>query len=165
MLLADEHATRALGAWIASALRPGMSIHLVGELGAGKTTLARGLIAALGFEGKVKSPTYTLVEPYFDSRLTLYHFDLYRFRDPEEWLDAGFREYFNERSICLVEWPERAASLLPAPDLVVRLSIAPTGGRTAEVEPGSEQGRQCLNALAPFGSATCSEGTSPRSSA
>lgn len=151
--LPDEAATRALGARIAAVLHAGMSLHLVGELGAGKTTLARGLIGALGFPGKVKSPTYTLVEPYADSKLSLYHFDLYRFRDPAEWLDADFRECFNERSICLVEWPERAAALLPRPDLVVRLAIPPQGGRTATLEAGTQAGRQCLTSLSPTSSA------------
>ena len=123
-------------------------MHLSGDLGAGKTTLARGVIQALGFPGKVKSPSYTLVEPYIDSRLTLYHFDFFRFRDAREWQDAGFRECFNERAICLVEWPEKAEALLPPPDLRIRLDIPATGGRGATLEPDTEAGRWCLNALA-----------------
>jgi tRNA threonylcarbamoyladenosine biosynthesis protein TsaE len=146
--LPDEAATLALGAHLGAVVEPGMSIHLCGELGTGKTTLARGLIRACGFASKVKSPTYTLVEPYEGSRLTLYHFDLFRFRDPEEWNDAGLRECFNERSICIVEWPERAAGLLPPADIRVALSAPAGGGRTASVEAGSEVGRQCLTALA-----------------
>ena len=123
--LPDEQATRRFGARLAAVLQPGMSVHLSGDLGSGKTTLARGVLRALGFAGKVKSPTYTLVEPYIDSRLTLYHFDFFRFREPGEWRDAGFRECFNERSICLVEWPEKAAGLLPAPDLHDRAWLRP----------------------------------------
>jgi tRNA threonylcarbamoyladenosine biosynthesis protein TsaE len=126
-----------------------MSVHLSGDLGSGKTTLARGLIQALGFSGRVKSPSYTLVEPYEDSRLSLYHFDLFRFNDSEEWRDAGFRECFNERSICLVEWPERAAGLLPPADLRVVLTTPDTGGRDAAIHADTERGRQCVTALAP----------------
>lgn len=146
--LADEAATRALGGRLAACLEPGMSVHLSGDLGAGKTTLARGLIQALGFAGKVKSPTYTLVEPYEDSRLSLYHLDLFRFRDPEEWRDAGLDECFNARSICLVEWPERAAGLLPPADLRVRLAAPSGGGRDATIDASTPRGQRCLTALA-----------------
>jgi tRNA threonylcarbamoyladenosine biosynthesis protein TsaE len=145
--LPDERATRALGARLAALVHPGMSVHLSGELGSGKTTLARGLIQALGFAGKVKSPSYTLVEPYEDSRLSLYHFDLFRFHDPEEWRDAGFRELFNERSICLVEWPERAANLLLPADLRIVLSAPAGGGRDVAIQANTEEGRRCLTAL------------------
>ncbi len=148
--LPDEAATRALGARIAAVLEPGMSVHLCGDLGSGKTTLARGLIQALGFTGRVKSPSYTLVEPYEDSRLSLYHFDLFRFHDPAEWQDAGFRECFNERSICLVEWPERAAERLPPPDVRIRLAAPPHGGRDAAIDAETNRGRRCLTALAPL---------------
>lgn len=147
--LPDEAATRALGARLAAALAPGMSVHLSGDLGSGKTTLARGVIQALGLAGRVKSPSYTLVEPYEDSRLILYHFDLFRFHDADEWHDAGFRECFNERSICLVEWPERAAGLLPPPDVRIRLVAPPGGGRDAVLDAHTERGRTCLSALAP----------------
>ena len=146
--LPDERATRRLGERLAALLQPGVSIELSGDLGSGKTTLARGVIGQLGFAGKVKSPTYTLVEPYIDSRLTLYHFDLFRFREPGEWRDAGFRECFNEQSICLVEWPEKAAGLLPPADLRIRLATPPAGGRDATLEAETETGRACLTALA-----------------
>jgi tRNA threonylcarbamoyladenosine biosynthesis protein TsaE len=145
--LPDEAATLALGASLAPALRPGMSIHLCGELGAGKTTLARGLIRALGYEGKVKSPTYSLVELYTVSRLHLYHFDFYRFNDPKAWEDSGFREHFNEASVCLVEWPEKAGAALPQPDLRITLTPAPSG-RDVKLEPFSEAGRKCLTSVA-----------------
>ncbi len=146
--LPDEAATRRLGGQLGALLAPGMSVHLSGDLGSGKTTLARGVLRGRGFEGKVKSPTYTLVEPYMDSRLTLYHFDLFRFRDSGEWREAGLAECFSERSICLVEWPEKAAGLLPAPDLRILLATPPAGGRAATLEADTESGRTCLTELA-----------------
>ncbi|MCX7185512.1 MAG: tRNA (adenosine(37)-N6)-threonylcarbamoyltransferase complex ATPase subunit type 1 TsaE [Nitrosospira sp.] len=141
--LVDEAATLALGAEIAAVLHPGLIVFLRGNLGAGKTTLARGILRGLGYEGKVKSPTYNLVELYKISRLYFYHFDFYRFNDPIEWEDAGFREYFNAESICLVEWPEKARGLLPAADLEILLGITETG-RNVEIQAGTEAGRQCL---------------------
>ena len=146
--LPDERATQALGERLAATLLPGTSIYLSGDLGAGKTTLARGIIQALGFPEQVKSPSYALVEPYTNSRLTLYHFDFFRFIDPSEWQDAGFRECFGADAICLVEWPEKAAGLLPPPDLRIRLAIPPSGGRDAVVEADTESGRWCLSELA-----------------
>ena len=104
-------------------------IYLSGELGSGKTTLVRGLLRALGYEGRVKSPTYTLVELYSVSRLNLYHFDFYRFKNRAEWLSSGFRDYFNPESVCVVEWPERAGDLLPPADLGIRLEISGLGRR------------------------------------
>jgi tRNA threonylcarbamoyladenosine biosynthesis protein TsaE len=119
--LPDEAATLALGAHLSNGALPGRVIHLRGDLGAGKTTLTRGLLRAMGYAGRVRSPTYTLVEPYPLSRLHLYHFDFYRFQDRTEWLSSGFRDYFNPESLCVVEWPERAEDLLPPPDLEVAL--------------------------------------------
>ena len=144
--LSDEAATMALGARLAEALHGGLAIWLKGNLGAGKTTLVRGLLRGLGYEGKVKSPTYTLVEPYVISGLYLYHFDLYRFVDPEEWEAAGFRDYFNSESVCLIEWPEKAGDLLPPAD--IEIALEPSGaGRTATLTARTELGKQCLNAL------------------
>lgn len=145
--LANEAATRVLGGRLALALRPGMSVWLSGGLGAGKTTLVRGLLRALNFAGRVKSPTFSLVELYSFSSFNLYHFDLYRLADPVEWEEAGFRECFDDRSICLVEWPERAAGCLPEPDLMIRLEFA-GDGRTATLEGRTEAGRRCLGRLA-----------------
>ena len=127
MHLADEQATLKLGGHLAGYLSPGLTIFLIGDLGAGKTTLVRGLLRGLGFEGRVKSPTYTLVESYSVSSLYLYHFDLYRFKYEQEWLDAGFDEIFDGRNIGLVEWPERAMSLLPSADVEVNLSLDGAG--------------------------------------
>ena len=141
--LPDEGATLALGAAVGRALEPGLVIYLRGELGAGKTTLARGLLRALGHPGAVKSPTYTLVEVYEVSRLHLHHFDFYRFRDPREWIDAGFRESFNGRTVSLIEWPERAAGHLPPADLQIALALLGTG-RSAELTSSTTAGQKCL---------------------
>jgi tRNA threonylcarbamoyladenosine biosynthesis protein TsaE len=120
--LPSEAATLRLGEALAAGASNGRVLYLRGELGSGKTTLARGLIRALGHPGRVKSPTYTLLEPYSLLRLNLYHFDFYRFRNPSEWLSSGFREHFNPQSLCIVEWPERAGDLITPPDLEIQLS-------------------------------------------
>lgn len=146
--LADEAATLAFGAKLAQAIHPGLTIFLHGDLGAGKTTLVRGLLHGLGYVGKVKSPTYTLVEPYemLDARATplnVYHFDLYRFNYEEEWEAAGFRDFFNADSVCLIEWPEKAAQLLPTADLEIYLGIQ-QNGRKLKVVANTKSGHQCL---------------------
>jgi len=147
--LPDEAATLALGARLAGVLQPGLYIELLGDLGAGKTTLVRGLLRALGYQGRVKSPTFTLLEHYSVLRFNLYHFDLYRFEDPEEWLDAGFREHFNADSVCLVEWPQKAEGCLPMADVTLRLDIVDQGaGRQATLLPHTLSGKQCLAMLA-----------------
>jgi tRNA threonylcarbamoyladenosine biosynthesis protein TsaE len=125
--LPDEASTLEMGQAFVAELNPGMTIYMHGDLGAGKTTFVRGVLKELGYLGKVKSPTYTLVEPYVFSRFTVYHFDLYRFNDEEEWEFAGFREYFNPQSICFVEWPEKAFSLLPKPDVDIQITAQSTG--------------------------------------
>ncbi|MFL9945261.1 tRNA (adenosine(37)-N6)-threonylcarbamoyltransferase complex ATPase subunit type 1 TsaE [Paraburkholderia agricolaris] len=127
----------------------GLQVQLVGDLGAGKTTLVRATLRGLGHTGRVRSPTYTLVEPYVLERpvgeLALYHFDLYRFTDPAEWADAGFREYFDSGAICLVEWPQRAGRLLGVPDLVFALDLDQEGeGRVLVARAYSESGKACL---------------------
>ncbi len=123
-----------------------MVIYLSGGLGAGKTTLARGLLRALGVKERVKSPTYTLVEPYTISSLYLYHFDFYRLRYTDEWVDAGFREYFNGDAVCLVEWPEKAGAQLPAPDVTIEMAVA-GDGRSVTINAETEAGRNCLMRL------------------
>jgi len=146
--LATEADTLALGGALASGITPGMVIYLIGELGAGKTTLARGLLRGLGYAGKVKSPTFTLVEVYEFSRLYLYHFDFYRFtgsNNPRELGETGFREYFNPQSVCLVEWPDKAAGL-PAADVRVVLEVAGSG-RNVSIFANSEAGISCLKEL------------------
>jgi tRNA threonylcarbamoyladenosine biosynthesis protein TsaE len=148
LFLSDEAATLALGNQLAQVLEPGMFLALSGDLGSGKTTLTRGVLRGLGFAGKVKSPTYTLVELYNLSRLDLYHFDLYRFNDPQEWLDAGFGDYFEPRHLCLVEWPERASGLLPVPDIEISLNVE-EDGRRIRIAAETEHGKRCLDRL-PF---------------
>jgi len=141
--LPDEAATLRLGEALAAGAEAGslrgLVLHLRGELGAGKTTVVRGLLRALGYPGRVKSPTYTLVEPYSLLRLHLYHFDFYRFKDRSEWLSSGFREYFNPESLCIVEWPERAGDLLAPPDLEIHLRYH-EDGRTAALAAHSAPG-------------------------
>jgi tRNA threonylcarbamoyladenosine biosynthesis protein TsaE len=144
--LADEAATLELGALLASVLRSELKIYLTGELGAGKTTLVRGVLRGLGYRGRVKSPTFTLVELYKLSRLDLYHFDFYRFECAREWLDAGFREAFGSTAVCLVEWPEKAAGQLPRADVLIRLEHA-DAGRWVRLAADSDEGRQCLEQL------------------
>lgn len=139
--LSSEAATLALGAALAQGASPGRVLFLSGDLGAGKTTLVRGLVRALGWTGRVKSPTYALVEIYAFSRLNLYHFDFYRFKDREEWVSSGFREHFNPESLCVVEWPEMAEGLLPLPDLHIRLEIT-AKARSAAFQAHSDSGRE-----------------------
>ena len=148
--LNDEAGTIALGAALARALEPGLTIYLHGDLGAGKTTLTRALLHAAGYVGHVKSPTYTLAEPYTVTiagrPLMVVHFDLYRMAGAEEFLDAGFREEFNEKQVCIVEWPENAEPVLPPPDINVFLTVS-GHGRDVELYALSDTGFQCLDRL------------------
>ncbi len=148
--LHDEAGTAALGAALARALAPGLAIYLHGDLGAGKTALTRALLHAAGHTGTVKSPTYTLSEPYtvqLDGRsVNVIHFDLYRMGSPEEFLDAGFREDFNGDNICIVEWPEKADPVLPPPDLNLYLTVA-GAGRDVELQASTALGNSCLDRL------------------
>jgi tRNA threonylcarbamoyladenosine biosynthesis protein TsaE len=146
VILPDERATTALGAALARCLEPGLTVYLRGELGAGKTTVVRGALRALGHQGPVRSPTYTLVEVYEVSRLHLHHFDFYRFHDPREWIDAGFRESFNGRNVSLIEWPERAGGQLPPADLDIALELH-AAGRSAVLTSSSPKGQKCLGLL------------------
>jgi len=145
--LPNEAATLGYGKKLAEILQPGLFVALSGELGSGKTTLARGILRGLGYDGKVKSPTYTLVEHYNLSRLDLYHFDLYRFMDSRELLEAGFRDDFDSRNVCLIEWPERAQDLLPIADLSVSL-VEERGGRRVRIAAQTELGKLCLARIA-----------------
>jgi tRNA threonylcarbamoyladenosine biosynthesis protein TsaE len=141
--LADEAATLELGRRLAEVVTPGCVIWLEGDLGAGKTTLVRGLLRAAGETGPVKSPTYTLVEVHPVSGIYFYHFDFYRFNQAEEYLDAGLDEYFSGNGICLVEWPDKAAPYLAPADLDIRLSVVEQG-RIATLTAHTERGHACL---------------------
>jgi tRNA threonylcarbamoyladenosine biosynthesis protein TsaE len=147
--LADVAATERAGAGLARALAGGMVVTLHGDLGAGKTTLVRGTLRALGWTGPVKSPTYTLVEHYSFSRLYFYHFDFYRFADPNEWETAGFADYFRDDAVCLVEWPERVAGLLRPADVDIMLAHPAAGGagRNAALAANTAAGERCVAAM------------------
>lgn len=148
--LDDEAGTDALGAAFARALAPGLNIYLHGDLGAGKTSLTRAILHAAGHAGRVKSPTYTLAEPYQvnleHQAVRIMHFDLYRMASPEEFLDAGFRDDFGNGTICIVEWPEKGQGVLPPPDIEVFITVLGTG-REVECHALSDQGCLCLNRL------------------
>ncbi len=149
LFLESETETEQLGrelARLAMALDSGLTIYLDGDLGMGKTTLSRGVMRGLGHEGAVKSPTYTLVEPYEDLKPPAYHFDLYRLGDPEELEYMGIRDYFSGQYLCLIEWPERGKGLLPEPDLEIHLEREGEG-RSVVLRAGSQQGADLLNRL------------------
>jgi tRNA threonylcarbamoyladenosine biosynthesis protein TsaE len=141
--LADAAAMEALGARLAPVLDHAI-VYLQGELGAGKTTLARGILRGLGYAGKVRSPTYTLVEPYPVDPGMVYHLDLYRLVDAEELEWLGLRDMLAEPALLLVEWPERGGGVLPEADLVVRIA-ASDGGRSVDIVAQTERGQQILS--------------------
>ena len=144
--LPDAAATEALGARLAESMTPGI-VYLQGDLGAGKTTLTRGLLRGLGHMGRVRSPTYTLVEPYRFASCMVYHLDLYRLADPEELEWLGLRDMLAESALLLVEWPERGAGVLPAADLVISLEYSGTG-RRAILDAASLAGERLLGQAA-----------------
>jgi tRNA threonylcarbamoyladenosine biosynthesis protein TsaE len=127
--LADEAATIAYGRELAADLEPGVLVYLTGDLGAGKTTLVRGILRGLGYSGSVKSPTYTLLEPYELPALTVYHFDFYRIGDGRELEFIGIDELMDSQAVKLVEWPERAAGHIPAADIQITLQVENEGRR------------------------------------
>ena len=146
ILLFNEKNTLDLGESISAHLTEGLLIFLKGDLGAGKTTLARGLINSLGYVGSVKSPTYSLIEQYEFDAFTLNHFDLYRFVSSNEWLSSGFQEYINSHDVTLIEWPEKSSGFLPKPDLEVEL-LYKNESRIAHINSFTEKGHKCLKNL------------------
>nr|WP_221200526.1 tRNA (adenosine(37)-N6)-threonylcarbamoyltransferase complex ATPase subunit type 1 TsaE [Litorivivens lipolytica] len=138
-----EAATVAAGEKLGAIAAPGSVWFLEGDLGAGKTTFCRGFLRAFGHSGAVKSPTYTLVEPYELARGLIYHFDLYRLGDPEELEYMGIRDYFSDNSICLIEWPQRGVGVLPVPDIRVRIETS-GAGRSLQLTSATARGEQMI---------------------
>jgi len=126
-------AMQKLGAKLAKVCKPGDVVYLIGDLGAGKTTLVRGFLRQLGVTDHVRSPTFTLVEPYPVDFGTVYHFDLYRLADAEEFYYIGGSDYFTSQSICLLEWPERATGFIPKANMICRIDFNQGGGRIVEI--------------------------------
>jgi tRNA threonylcarbamoyladenosine biosynthesis protein TsaE len=147
LYLADEDAMVALGTRIAQVTQGHGIVFLDGDLGAGKTTLSRGIIRGLGHVGSVKSPTFTLVEPYEIGETRAFHFDLYRLVDPEELEYLGIRDYLEDDALCLIEWPQKGAGFLPKPDLTITISPHDSG-RSLSLLPQSPRGETWCAALA-----------------
>lgn len=140
----DEAATQVFAQTLAQRAAIGNALlELRGDLGTGKTTFVRYLLAALGVMGRVKSPTYAVVEPYtLPSGLDVWHFDFYRFNDPQEWEEAGFRDIFSSAGLKLVEWPEKAGHYLPRADLVIAIELQHNGARAVTLTAYTKTGRE-----------------------
>lgn len=144
--LNNEDETIAVGQKLARHIQAPLTLYLTGDLGAGKTTLSRGLIQGLGHKGAVKSPTYTLVEPYELDGVEVYHFDLYRLNDPEELEFMGIRDYFTDSSLCIVEWPDKGEGLLPDADIHLHLNYV-NQGREIHIRALTDSGKTLLAAI------------------
>ncbi|WP_339670562.1 tRNA (adenosine(37)-N6)-threonylcarbamoyltransferase complex ATPase subunit type 1 TsaE [Dasania marina] len=147
--LVGEQAMVAFGKQLAQVCDSGAVIFLEGDLGMGKTTFSRGVLQGLGHQGAVKSPTYTLVEPYQLGEREAYHFDLYRLGDPEELEYMGIRDYFSAEKLCLIEWPEKGRGVLPPADLIVRIALnqGSQDGRVVQLNAQSAIGRSIIAKL------------------
>ncbi len=146
LLIHNAAAMEAIGGKLANACPKGSILHLNGELGVGKTTLVRGFLRALGHTGKVKSPTYTIVEPYqIDELTSIYHFDFYRLGEPEELDYLGIRDYLENKSICIIEWPEKGGDFTPPPDVEIQISYQHTNNRLLEIKANTEIGQKIIN--------------------
>lgn len=144
--LPDEAATLAFASNLAAVVTDGVILFLYGDLGAGKTTFTRGFLRGLGYTEKVKSPTYTLVEPYEVQDKKIFHFDLYRLEDPQELNFIGIKDYFFPQSLCLIEWPEKGFPFLPQPDLACYIEFNDCG-REMRLLAYTQKGEAILNAL------------------
>ena len=144
--LKNETETTEIGSKLASCLKGGEVIYLKGELGTGKTTLVRGVLNRLGHTGNVKSPTYTIVEPYLIDSHVIYHFDLYRLDDPEELESLGIRDYCDGQSICFFEWPEKGGNILPNADINLELTYL-ENTREVKFTAKSDVGKTILKQL------------------
>jgi len=147
--IATPEILEAIGGCCAQAGVPGLMIYLTGPLGSGKTTFVRGFLRQLGYLGAVKSPTYTLVEPYLIGAQQIYHFDLYRLADPEELDYLGIRDYLDNTMIGLIEWPERGGVWIPAADIHIELSYQ-LPGRRLQAQAATQSGQEVLQALEAF---------------
>lgn len=145
-ILKTEEETMQVAKELAAAIDEGVIIFLEGQLGAGKTTFTRGFLRGLGFQDKVKSPTYTIVEPYDVSGKKIFHFDFYRVKDSQELDEIGIQDYFSPTFICLVEWPEKGVSRLPTPDLICHIEFK-QDGRDLKIEARSERGKKVVEKM------------------
>ncbi len=146
IILPNAAATEKFGENLAKEILAGVVIFLQGNLGAGKTTLVRGILRGLGYGGHVKSPTYTLVEPYQINQQQIFHFDLYRVNDPEELIHIGIQDYCHAESICIIEWPEKALAMLPMADLEIEMQVE-NEGRSLQIKANSELGLEIIKKL------------------
>ena len=145
LVWSNEQATRLFAERLAA--QPALAdafIELQGELGSGKTTLVRHLLRALGVQGRIKSPTYAVVEPYELPGLDIWHFDFYRFNSPDEWADAGFRDIFASPGLKLAEWPQKAAGQLPRADLSITLEALADGTRLVTLSARTDTGERLM---------------------
>lgn len=142
----NEEAMQSFGSRMSKYIEPGTVIFLCGDLGAGKTTFTRGFLRGLGYEGHVKSPTYTIVESYELNKTTVFHFDFYRVKDPLELEYIGIEEYFTPQSICIIEWPEIVLAMLPRCDLIINIKIE-ENSRHLHIEAETNVGKQLIGHL------------------